>query len=84
MSDDALVEALAERLLTVGAEIETSDLGGVDIANFKEIRLALAREALRQMEWARRNHYAPLYEHADPPSKIIGRPLTIAPDDWHP
>lgn len=86
MREDELVEALAKRLLDVGSAVETADQGGVDIANFKEIRLAVARECLRQMEWTRDFDQ----QAVDDTLKGTGQeltilaPLTLAPEDWKP
>lgn len=45
----------------------------------------LARECLRQMEWARRERYKPLREYPRDDARIIGwAPLTLAPEDWKP
>jgi hypothetical protein len=80
MKDDELIEALASRIWDVGFSADTSgDTGGVEMTG--RVRLAIAAEVARQMEWARRDTSpAALLAWAE-----VNRPLpllTVAPEDW--
>ena len=99
MTEKELVEALARRLtaLFVGSLLEHEGSQSSGPEEFPSLALydmtAVARECLRQMEWARRKcdgyETGEVYRDpampAVPQRRAVGRvPLTLAPEDWKP
>lgn len=79
MADEEMVRALAVRLSKMAEDLPYLDDFDVDE---NPAWSELAREVIRQIEWARR-HPRALYEHPDKNSKIIGyAPPALAPDEW--
>ena len=75
--------ALAARLYEVGCESDPTDDFKWNCR--KATRLAIARECLRQMRWARAEMAVYLPEVPIDKLQIqIRAPLTLAPPDWQP
>ena len=82
MREDILIEEIAARLYNAGCAT-----GGASPSTRKRARFwkAQAVEAIRLMEWSRREltNYD-VDDNDPPPSTLRYEPLTLPPPDWNP
>lgn len=87
--NDELVVALAKRLKLARDE-QVKQMGQADFNGYSTVDLAVARECLRQMEWARRQTVTIelgviLAARERGVEKVATfQPMTLAPEDWKP